>query len=164
MPRTLSRIPALSPSPSLHSLPHSPIIRIGGKRIHPLPESLICVIQVDGSYRPQTKTAAVAFYMKTPTGSVLSQSIPVEAQNSTEAEWTSIYFGLQSALSNDYKDLHLQNDCLSIIQAFLPNANPPRPTYAKYFKTKIQTYSNEVNWVGISWIPRELNRADAVLL
>jgi ribonuclease HI len=90
--------------------------------------------------------------------------MPVDAQSSTEAEWFAVFFGLKSALENGYEDLHLQNDCLSIIQAFLPNANPPRKTYAKYFKTKIQTFANEANWVGISWIPRELNRADEVLV
>lgn len=156
LPRSTSKL--------LYSLQHSPLVRVGGTQINPPPAPLISLVQVDGSYRPRTKTAAVAFYLITPQGSILSQSIPVEAQSSTEAEWFAVFFGLKSALENGYKDLHLQNDCLSIIQAFLPNANPPRPTYAKYFKTKIQTHSNEANWVGISWIPRELNRADAVLV
>lgn len=143
---------------------YSPIIHIGGTKAHQPPQPLLSLVYVDGSYRQNPPRAAVAYYMKSVSGSIYSSSIPIKAQSSTEAEWASIYFGLKTALENDYKDIHIKNDCLSVIQAFLPHSNEPRLDYARYFKKEIKGLAtNGGDWVGISWIPRELNLADQIL-
>ena len=142
---------------------NSPIIRIGGTKIHQPPHTLLSVIHVDGSFHSKTLRAAVAYHMKSVSGSINSSVIPIKAQSSTEAEWASIYFGLKTALDNDYKDIHIRNDCLSVIQAFLLHSNEPRQEYARHFKREIISLSTNGNWIGISWIPREFNLADQVL-
>jgi len=118
---------------------------------------------VDGSYRPRTKEAAVAYYLTHNKQSYSSQKLPIKASNSTEAEWASIFFGLKAAIDNSEDLLHIQNDCLSVVRAFLPFSEPPKQNYARHFKVEITKLAGQASWVGISWIPRELNRADQVL-
>jgi ribonuclease HI len=149
--------------PRIPAVATSPIFKVGG-RLHYQPAiSLLSSLYVDGSYRPKTKEAAVAYYLVSNHNSTCSQKIPIKASNSTEAEWASIYFGLKAALENSEDLLHVQNDCLSVVRAFLPHADAPKQKYARHFWNEIKTLAGEASWVGISWIPRELNRADQVL-
>lgn len=149
-----SRIPAVA---------ISPIFKVGGRLCHQPAISILSSLYVDGSYHHKTKEAAVAYYLVSNHNSMCFQKIPIKASNSTEAEWASIYFGLKAALENSDDLLHIQNDCLSIVRAFLPHTDAPKQKYARHFWTEITNLAGQASWVGISWIPRELNRADQVL-
>ena len=150
--------------PALHN---SPILRVGGSLYRQPPLTLLSCLHVDGSYKHNQNrdvaTAAAAFHLKAANNEELFQKISIKASNSTEAEWASILFGLRSATENGERLLHIQNDCLGIIQSFIPYSRTPRHDYARMYKEQIVGLANQAQWVSISWIPREFNRADQVL-
>ena len=135
-------------------------VRIGGKRIFPLP--LISIVQTDGSFS-RRGGAACAFLVRNQGGDqVLAKRLTLsDARTSTETEWASVYHGLSAAVELDQECIGLENDCLSVVAGLLGKAKM-KQEYAQYYHYKIMKTAGYTGWTGIRWIPRELNRADAL--
>jgi ribonuclease HI len=133
--------------------------RIGGVRIYSLP--FLAVVQTDGSYG-RKYGPAVAFILKDYAGDkVLSKRIIMPAvRNSTEAEWASVEAGLSAALENNYDNIGIENDNLSVISSLIHSQNRLKHEYARYYRSKIYELASETAWTGVRWIPRKINRAD----
>jgi ribonuclease HI len=135
------------------------LIRIGGRRIYPLP--LIAKLQTDGSFSGK-KNAATAFILYSPSGThLMAQKEPLyNAVSSTEAEWASIANGLTAAVAANQECIGIENDCLGVVAALIHPTNRQRHEYARHYRHTILTLTKDTLWTGIRWIPRTLNRAD----
>jgi len=133
-------------------------LRIGGKRVSALP--LISVVQCDGSY--SRRGAAAAFLIYDASQQIAkSQKIDLyDVKNSTEAEWASVFYGLEAALEANIENIGLENDCLSVIAGLRFPTNSLRHLYARHYRQKILKLADETIWTGARWIPRKANRAD----
>jgi ribonuclease HI len=132
--------------------------RIGGTRINALP--LLSIVQCDGSY--SRRGAAAAFFIYDTSNQLLkSQRIDLyDVKSSTEAEWASVYHGMEAALEDNNENIGLENDCLAVIAGLVFPTNKLRNNYAKHYRTKILSLAEHTLWTGARWIPRSQNRAD----
>ena len=137
----------------------NPLIRIGGRRIYPLP--LIAKLQTDGSFRGR-KDAATAFILYAPSGAhLIALKQPLYgAISSTEAEWASIEKGFAAAVDANQECIGIENDCLGVVSALINPDNRQRHEYARHYRHTILELTKKTLWTGIRWIPRKLNRAD----
>jgi ribonuclease HI len=135
--------------------------RIGGRNVFAPP--LCALVQTDGSYKKNVGRAGAILrtadlqniHMRTwDLGSVWS---------STEAEYASIFHGLQLALEKDQEFVCIENDCLPVIGSLFFKNNPLKLSYARKYRSDILQLCAQAGWVGLRWIPRELNKADALL-
>jgi len=128
------------------------------------PPTIYAHLQTDGSYKSH-KIAKIGFYLKTINGDIHTSSYKITAQSSIETEWASILGGIEFSEEYNQECVFVENDCLSIISFFSPHAKklPPLGTPARYYYDEICRVSNEFGYVGLRWIPRELNKADQVL-
>ena len=136
-------------------------LRLGGHRMYPPP--VLCIVQTDGSFQHWSGSAAVAARM-TKANEVLVEQVHsiYNVESSTEAEWASVYFGLQVATQSKEYSVGVENDNLSVIQHLLFGfKNKPRD-YAYYYNYKIHETVKDMDWCGIRWIPRERNQADSL--
>jgi len=133
-------------------------IRIGGKRIHPLP--LMSILQTDGSFSRTSKQ--VAFILRDNTGDqIIAQRLPApDVKSSTEAEWMSIAAGLEAAIEQSQESIGIENDCLSVVSALMQQHYVPRREYQRHWHKQIRLLAAKTDWTGIRWIPRKLNLAD----
>ena len=117
-------------------------------------------IQTDGSFYGRSKQGAVAAILELPSCSKHEFVQPLfNLVSSTEAEWASVYYGLQLGTDMDQKEMGLENDCLGVIRSIMFN-QPGKHEYARYYNHKIQELSLKADWCGIRWIPRAENKAD----
>ena len=141
-----------------------PFTYFGGKQfrkpyqwIVPLP---LAHIQTDGSFYSRSKQGAVAAIVELPSNSKHKFVYPLyNLTSSTEAEWASVYYGLQLGTDMDQKEMGLENDCLGVVRSVLFN-QPTKHEYARYYNHKIQELAVKADWCGIRWIPRAENKAD----
>jgi ribonuclease HI len=138
-----------------------PYVRIGGNVAFPPP--LLALLQTDGSYRLKPiRQARVAFILLSADGRRSLRDVEtIRADSSTEAEWSSIYYGLQAAIDAKETAIGIENDCLSVIHG-LTLSSPLRSSVNQEIRRKILDLANQTTWTGIRWIPREENRADAL--
>ena len=136
-------------------------VRIGGKRIYSLP--LYSLIQCDGSYTAKKGVSAAAYLITDPAGATLmGKRIDLTAISATEAEWASVYHSLEAAMELDQECIRIENDCLSVVAGLVHPTNPLKAPYARHYRKKIQELAAVTAWTGIRWIPRKLNKADAL--
>ena len=136
-----------------------PYIRIGGGSIYQGP--LFAHVQTDGSWKP--RLARVAAIVATADGSATYRHMEsLQAENSTETEWASVAYGIRLALKYQQDTVCVENDNLGVIQALIQPGTRLRHDYARYYKDQIQRMSAQTAWTGVRWIPREVNRADAL--
>jgi len=83
-----------------------------------------------------------------------------DAQDSTETEWASINHGLLFALENNERNIHIENDNLSVIRGLMLPNSVLKNEYAKYHRYIIMNTVAKTYWTAIRWIPRELNASD----
>ena len=125
-------------------------------KIHPLTR-----VQTDGSFYQRNKRGGVAALLYCQ--SIQGFTYPLEhLDDSTEAEWASVYFGLEMAKKSNLTLIGLENDCLSVVRHIMMN-DRGKKDYIQYYHHKIKGVADELQWCGIRWIPRELNQADALL-
>ena len=133
-------------------------LRIGGRLAIQLP--LLSIVQCDGSFSRRGAAAAYLIYDAS-NQAAKSQKIDLyNVKTSTEAEWASVYHGLEAAMEANNQNIGLENDCLSVIAGLIYPANHLRPTYARHYRKKILTLADATLWTGARWIPRAENRAD----
>jgi ribonuclease HI len=133
-------------------------LRIGGKRTLPLP--FLTVVQCDGSY--SRRGAAAAYLIFDQYQQIMkSQRLDLyDVISPTEAEWASVFHGLEAALEVNSENIGLENDCLSVVGGLVHPTNGLRQAYARHYRKRILTLAEETLWTGIRWIPRKANRAD----
>ncbi len=138
-----------------------PYSRIGGHLTFPPP--LIARAQVDGSFG-RSGGGRIAAILTSDTGDAAFRSTrQIKAISSTEAEWAAVALGLELALQHDQTAIGIENDCLGVIHGLLFSDTPLKHAYARHWRGQIQKLATETHWTGVRWIPREANRADALL-
>lgn len=127
-------------------------------KIHPLTR-----VQTDGTLYSKNKTGAVAALLYYQSRSAQGFTHPLEhLDDSTEAQWASVYFGLEMAKRSNQSLIGIENDSLSVIRHIMCN-DTGGTDYARYYNHKIKEVAEELQWCGVRWIPRELNRANTLL-
>ena len=135
-------------------------IRIGGRSLYPLPILTYC--QTDASYKP--RNVFVATHIQLPNRTYLEYMRPIySVNNSTEAEWASVLFGIEACIENNQRVIGLENDNLSVIAQLMRTDYPPKKDYAKFYRNKIYNLAAHTEWTGVRWTPRELNFADKIM-
>jgi ribonuclease HI len=136
--------------------------RLGGiAKVAPQKSALL---QTDGSFIHSTKFSRVAMILRAEQGhDVYTNMEPIaKAKDSTETEWASVYFGLVWALEKNERNIHIENDNMSVIRGLMLPYCELKHDYAKYHRDQILRNASQSYWSAIRWIPRELNRADAL--
>jgi ribonuclease HI len=85
----------------------------------------------------------------------------VNVISATEAEWASVAAGIEFALEHNETSVCLENDNQSVVEGLLKKERN-RMEYARYYKNQILNLTRHANWVGVRWIPRKFNTADAL--
>jgi ribonuclease HI len=140
-----------------------PYVRIGGNVAFPPP--FLAHLQTDGSFRAKSRSARVAYILLSADGRRTyrdTESIP-HAASSTDTEWASILTGLEFAVSVNQTAIGIENDCLSVIHALIQPETPLRNAAHREIRREILGLAKHTTWTGVRWIPREENRADALL-
>lgn len=134
--------------------------RLGGMNTHP--PRFTALLQTDGSFQHHTRRSRVAMILTTETHKYsLTHMMKIpDAQDSTETEWASINHGLLFALENNERNIHIENDNLSVIHGLMLPNKPLKQEYAKYHRYMIMNTVAKTYWTAIRWIPRELNLSD----
>jgi ribonuclease HI len=81
--------------------------------------------------------------------------------NSTESEWASVINGIRFALKKDQGSVELENDCLPVVKHLIFK-RPPAKSYLADYYSAIFKEAKTMEYLGIRWIPRELNKADGL--
>ena len=117
-------------------------------------------LQTDGSFRYKDKVSRTAVLLKAD-ATFKSVKTYFDHQNSYESEWCSILDGIQMTQSNDVSAISLENDNLGVINALIQK-RLPRHDYAAVYYDLILKEVKHMDFVEIRWIPRRLNKADAL--
>ena len=122
------------------------------------------LLQTDGRFIHATKFSRVAMILRAEQGGDVYQKMePIaKAKDSTETEWASVYFGLLFALEKNERNIHIENDNMSVIRGLMLPYCELKHDYAKYHRDQILRNATHTYWSAIRWIPRELNKADAL--
>ena len=117
-------------------------------------------LQTDGSFRYKDKISRTASLLKAD-ATFKSVKTYFDHKNSYESEWCSILDGIQMTQSNDVSAISLENDNLGVINSLIQK-KMPRHDYAAVYYDLILKEVKHMDFVEIRWIPRRLNKADAL--
>ena len=120
----------------------------------------VALVQTDGSFSsefPMSRTAVVLKCRDAIEYSLINTY--TDHISSTEAEWASVLNGIQFALKKDQGSVELENDCLPVINHLIAKRPPAKSYLAEYYGTVLKE-ARKMEYLGVRWIPRELNRAD----
>jgi hypothetical protein len=79
--------------------------------------------------------------------------------NSYESEWSSVVDGIEFAIKKKEYTLEIENDNLSVINSLIDKKRPTQKYVVDYFDY-IMDISTKLDYLGVRWIPRKLNKAD----
>jgi hypothetical protein len=137
-----------------------PTVFISLTRSSPRPPK-VALVQTDGSFSSQfVEMSRTAVILKT--SDALEYSLVdtyTDHWNSTESEWASVLNGVQFALKKDQGSVELENDCLPVIKHLIAKQAPAKSYLADYYAAVLKE-AKKMEYLGVRWIPRELNRAD----
>jgi ribonuclease HI len=117
-------------------------------------------VQTDGSFKGNISRTAVLLNTSHNENYKLLNSY-LDHKNSTESEWCSVLDGIQYSISKDEGSIELENDNLGVINSIINNKMPNKSYLADYYYL-IENEIRNLDYFGIRWIPRELNRADDI--
>ena len=80
----------------------------------------------------------------------------LDHRHSADSEWCSVLDGIRLAKELDRGAIFLENDSLRVINALIIRQPPKHMDYYHAILDEIR----QMDYIGIRWIPRELNRAD----
>ena len=120
----------------------------------------IAHLQTDGSFRYTDRVSRTASLLLSDE-KYTSVKTYFDHKNSYESEWCSILDGIQMTQSNDVSAISLENDNLGVINALIQK-RLPRHDYAAVYYDLILKEVKHMDFVEIRWIPRRLNKADAL--
>jgi len=121
----------------------------------------VALVQTDGSFSiqyPEMSRTAVILRTKDFVEHSLVDTY-TDHWNSHESEWASVLNGVQFALKKDQSSIELENDCLPVIKHLIHKKRPLKSYLADYY-SQIMKEAKGMEYLGIRWIPRELNKAD----
>ena len=130
--------------------------------LHALP--VMPRVQTDGSFGSMNhrKTSRTAVLYRDRKGQDTTQCITYfDHKDSMESEWCSILDGIRYAQKKGDGFIELENDCLGVVQCLTREYEPRAGRYIKYFST-IHRELRNFDYVGLRWIPREMNKADDI--
>ena len=133
-----------------------PYVRIGGRATYRPP--ILTKVQTDGSYTRRLQR--IAAVVTKPNQSLQKEIRTIRVESSVEAEWASIVMGLQLAQQHSDGVIGVENDMLGIIHALMFAEKPMMHEYARHCRNEFYKFAEMSEWVGVRWIPREINRAD----
>jgi ribonuclease HI len=117
------------------------------------------LLQTDGSFKHQMQLSRTACILGAKEGEYTLLKTYFEHKSSTESEWCSILDGIKFAIKKDQGSIHVENDNLGIVKQ-ITSKKPPKMYYDYY--EQIFKEIRSLDYAGIRWIPREMNRADAI--
>ena len=120
----------------------------------------IAHLQTDGSFRYTDRVSRTASLLLSDE-KYTSVKTYFDHENSYESEWCSILDGIQMTQSNDIESVSVENDNLGVINALIQK-KMPRHDYAAAYYDLILKEVKHMDYVEIRWIPRRLNKADAL--
>ncbi len=139
---------------------HMPPIYVGGYARYP--PAIYAIAQVDGSFKTNIGAAAVFFTKADGVTKYKNHYQLGVVTSSTEAEWAAIYAGISKSKELQENALLIENDCIGVIGHILNRDVQLKHEYARYYRSKIIQSAAELEWVGLRWIPRTINRADDI--
>ena len=120
-------------------------------------------VQTDGSfgmrYEPISRTAVILTDSSGIRHSLCKTYF--DHRNSTESEWCSVLDGFNYCLKKDEGAVELENDNLGVMMSLIQR-NPPRHGYLADYYAMIRRQLTHLEYVGVRWIPRQLNKADGL--
>jgi ribonuclease HI len=126
---------------------------------HPKPPHAVH-IQTDGSFKVAGKISKTALVLDMKNGITFTDCKSYKHHtNSYEVEWQSVLDGILFAVKKDQGSIELENDNLGVVTALTRKESIMKPIYA-YYHFVIMREVHCLDYFGIRWIPRELNRAD----
>jgi hypothetical protein len=123
--------------------------------------SKVALVQTDGSFSAEfAEMSRTAVLLKTTSHETYSLvDTYTDHWNSMESEWASVLNGVQFALKKDQGSVELENDCLPVIKHLIFR-KPPAKSYLADYYAAVFKEAKKMEYLGVRWIPRELNRAD----
>ena len=117
-------------------------------------------MQTDGSFGMEFKISRTAVILRDRVGHdyTLCKTY-LDHNHSMESEWCSILDGIRYAIQRDEGSIELENDCLPVVKSITRKKIPANSLLANYY-TAVFKEIRELDFLGIRWIPRELNKAD----
>lgn len=120
----------------------------------------IAHIQTDGSFKNQPYILSrTSLIMKTSENQQYSlMNTYLNHKNSTESEWRSVLDGIEYSIKKNEPSIELENDNLGVMSSLINRRKPHG--YLQDYYLYIFDRIKEMEWVGIRWIPREMNKSD----
>jgi len=116
-------------------------------------------LQTDGSFKKNiSRTAALLHHEGETQFNVKRYETH---KNSYESEWCSIVDGIQLAKKENAFALRLENDNLGVIQSLILK-HAPKHEYVRSYYFYVLDEAKDLEWLDIRWIPRKMNKADAL--
>ena len=121
----------------------------------------VALVQTDGSFSSQyVEMSRTAVLLRAPDAIEYSLvNTYTDHISSTEAEWASVLNGIEFALKKDQGSVELENDCLPVMKHLMFRRPPVKSYLADYYGAVLKE-ARKMEYLGVRWIPRELNRAD----
>lgn len=140
-----------------------PYARIGGMSIGT--PFMSALLQTDGKFYPKTGVSRVAMLLKAEHGDTTTKNIIdiTQCNDSTETQWASVSRGLLFAIEQGERNITIENDNFGVVANLILRDNVLKQEYAKHYRYIILNLASKTLWTGIRWIPREMNKADALL-
>jgi ribonuclease HI len=124
---------------------------------------ILAIAQTNGSFYQYSRAGKANALLIKPDGTFSSHIEHLyKLVSVTEAEWASVYLGLNVAEKENQSSIALENNCLSVVHQIMMKSHQHHD-FARYYYYKIKELSKNFDWCGIRWIPREMNRADKLL-
>ena len=143
--------------PVLQTFLREPTTFLGIRGVKP---PKVAHIQTDGSFFMECKISRTAVILRGRVGNdyTLCKTY-FDHNHSMESEWCSILDGIRYAIQMDEGSIELENDCLPVVRSITRGKIPNNSLLANYY-TAVFKEIRELEYLGIRWIPRELNKAD----
>jgi hypothetical protein len=139
---------------------------INSTKFTPLSRSMlrpdkVALIQTDGSFS-KGNISRTAVTLNTPNNmNYTFMNTYFDHLNSTESEWCSVLDGILFAEKKNQGAIELENDCLPVIRHLIIK-KPPVQSYLQGYYHTILIELKAMDYVGVRWIPREINKADVL--
>ena len=116
------------------------------------------LLQTDGSFNHDLQMSRTACILDSKEGDLTLSKTYFDHESPMEAEWCSIVDGIKFAIKKGQGSIDLENDNLGVINHIIGTKKPPKIYYDYYLQVFKEI--RDLDYIGIRWIPREMNRAD----
>ena len=121
----------------------------------------VAEVQTDGSFNPAnyciSRTAVILKSVENENFTHCNTYL--DHENSYESEWRSVFDGIEFSMATDQGAIELENDCLGVVNSIIKKPRAMKSLYKDYYLA-IHQLVRHMDYVGIRWVPREMNKAD----